>query len=80
MLKKLLKKDATTPDNARPSRRKFLTGAAAATGAAMATFPMFARAQEKKGAAKPAPAAPPTSPPAPSPEGEGSFRKSICLV
>ena len=34
------------------SRRKFLTGAAAATGAAMAAFPMIARAQDKKGDAK----------------------------
>ena len=46
MLKKLLKKEATSPDNARPSRRKFLTGAAAATtGAAITGFPMISVAQ-----------------------------------
>ena len=61
MLKKLLKKVATQQDRGGPSRRKFLTGAAAATGAAVAAFPMFAAAQDKKaepkGDAK-APAAP----------------------
>jgi hypothetical protein len=61
MLKKLLKKVAAPQDKGGPSRRKFLTGAAAATGAAMAAFPMFAGAQDKKadpkGDAK-APAAP----------------------
>jgi len=58
MLKKLLKKVATQ-EKAGPSRRKFLTGAAAATGAAMAAFPVFA--QEKKAEPKAeskAPAAP----------------------
>jgi len=59
MLKKLLKKQTTGPDNGLPSRRKFLTGAAAATGAAISAFPMFAGAQDKKKDAKaPAPAAP----------------------
>src|SRR5262249_50212920 len=57
MLKKLVKKIAMGPDRGGSSRRKFLTGAAAATGAALTAFPKFAAAQEKKGEAK-APAAP----------------------
>ena len=55
-----LKKEAPRQDDARPSRRKFLTGAAAATGAAVAAFPLFA--QEKKGDAKDAPKAAPAAP------------------
>ena len=61
MLKKLLKKVATRQDQGGPSRRKFLTGAAAATGAALTAFPMLAAAQDKKDAKAPeakAPAAP----------------------
>src|SRR5262245_10614774 len=58
MLKKLLKKVADKQNTGGPSRRKFLTGAAAATGAAVAAFPMFAAAQDKKDAKAPAPAAP----------------------
>jgi TRAP-type mannitol/chloroaromatic compound transport system substrate-binding protein len=57
MLRKLLKKAAARNSTGDPARRKFLTGAAAATGAAMAAFPVFTAAQEKKGDAK-APAAP----------------------
>jgi TRAP-type mannitol/chloroaromatic compound transport system substrate-binding protein len=58
MLKKIpLKKDATGAEKAGPSRRRFLTGAAAATGAALSAFPVFTRAQEKKAETK-APAAP----------------------
>ena len=46
MLKKFLKKPAQLPENESASRRKFLTGAAAATtGAAIAGFPMIAKAQ-----------------------------------
>jgi TRAP-type mannitol/chloroaromatic compound transport system substrate-binding protein len=46
MLKKFLKKPAQLPEKESASRRKFLTGAAAATtGAAIAGFPMIAKAQ-----------------------------------
>ncbi len=46
MLKKFLKKPAQLPATESASRRKFLTGAAAATtGAAIAGFPMIAVAQ-----------------------------------
>jgi len=46
MLKKFLKKPAALPEKEGASRRKFLTGAAAATtGAAIAGFPMIAKAQ-----------------------------------
>jgi len=46
MLKKFLKKPAQLPEREGASRRKFLTGAAAATtGAAIAGFPMIAKAQ-----------------------------------
>ncbi len=46
MLKKLLKKNARAPEQPSATRRKFLTGAAAATtGAAIAGFPMIAKAQ-----------------------------------
>jgi len=45
MLKKLLEKKAQVPEKSSGSRRKFLTGAAAATGAAIAAFPMIAKAQ-----------------------------------
>ncbi|MBI3936625.1 MAG: TRAP transporter substrate-binding protein [Betaproteobacteria bacterium] len=57
MIKKLLTKKPVE-SNPSASRRKFLTGAtAAATGAAMTAFPMFASAQAQKPAA-PAPAKP----------------------
>ena len=52
MFKKLLKKAITKPDNTSVARRRFLSGAAATTGAAIAAFPMLAAAQEKKGDAK----------------------------
>jgi TRAP-type mannitol/chloroaromatic compound transport system substrate-binding protein len=55
------KKDSKKVTQAKPdvSRRKFLSGAAAATtGAAIAAFPMFASAQEKKAPDTKAPAAP----------------------
>ena len=74
MLKKLLKKDATRQENERTSRRNFLTRAAATTGAAMAAFPMFAGAQEKKGDAKDAKAAPPAAPAVVSSAGATSMR------
>jgi len=46
MLKKFLKKSAQAPEQASVTRRKFLTGAAAATtGAAITAFPMIAKAQ-----------------------------------
>ncbi|HEY7742372.1 MAG TPA: twin-arginine translocation signal domain-containing protein [Burkholderiales bacterium] len=45
MLKKFLKKNANAPEQASATRRKFLTGAAAATGAAITAFPMIAKAQ-----------------------------------
>jgi TRAP-type mannitol/chloroaromatic compound transport system substrate-binding protein len=46
MLNKLLKKTAQSPEKASVSRRKFLTGAVAATtGAAITAFPMIAKAQ-----------------------------------
>src|SRR5688500_19815296 len=47
MFKKALDhKAATSPDSPRPNRRKFLTGAAAATtGAAITGFPMISVAQ-----------------------------------
>jgi TRAP-type mannitol/chloroaromatic compound transport system substrate-binding protein len=45
MLKKLLEKKALVPEKSSGSRRKFLTGAAAATGAAITAFPMIAKAQ-----------------------------------
>jgi TRAP-type mannitol/chloroaromatic compound transport system substrate-binding protein len=51
MLKKFLKKTAQGTEKAGASRRAFLSKAAAATGAAVAAFPMFAAAQDKKGAA-----------------------------
>lgn len=59
MIKKLLTKKPVE-SNPSASRRKFLTGAtAAATGAAMTAFPMFAGAQAQKPAAtKPAAPAP----------------------
>src|SRR5258706_8935632 len=54
------------------SRRKFLSGAAAATtGAAIAAFPMFASAQDKKGDAK---AAAPAAPAVVSSAGATSMR------
>ena len=46
MLKKFLNKNAQAPEQPSATRRKFLTGAAAATtGAAIAGFPMIAKAQ-----------------------------------
>ena len=46
MLKKFLNKNAKAPEQASATRRKFLTGAAAATtGAAITAFPMIAKAQ-----------------------------------
>jgi len=46
MLKKFLKKNANAPEQLSATRRKFLTGAAAATtGAAITAFPMIAKAQ-----------------------------------
>jgi len=46
MLKKFLKKNAQAPEQASATRRRFLTGAAAATtGAAITAFPMIAKAQ-----------------------------------
>ena len=45
MLTKLLKKNVKAPEQPSATRRKFLTGAAAATGAAITAFPMIARAQ-----------------------------------
>ena len=46
MLKKFLRKNAQAPQQASATRRKFLTGAAAATtGAAITAFPMIAKAQ-----------------------------------
>jgi TRAP-type mannitol/chloroaromatic compound transport system substrate-binding protein len=49
MLKKPLKKNVQ--DKSTASRRKFLTGAAAAAGAAMGAMPLIARAQAQKPAA-----------------------------
>ena len=46
MLKKLMNKKVEEKPTV--SRREFLTHAAATTGAAIAAFPMFASAQEKK--------------------------------
>jgi TRAP-type mannitol/chloroaromatic compound transport system substrate-binding protein len=69
-----LKKEPTKQVDQRPSRRRFLTGAAAATGAAVAAFPMFARAQEKKGDAKDAKAAAPAAPAVVSSTGPMSMR------
>jgi TRAP-type mannitol/chloroaromatic compound transport system substrate-binding protein len=45
MLKNLLKKKTQSPQKSSESRRKFLTGAAVTTGAAIAAFPMIAKAQ-----------------------------------
>jgi TRAP-type mannitol/chloroaromatic compound transport system substrate-binding protein len=46
MMKKFLSKNAKAPEQPSATRRKFLTGAAAATtGAAIAAFPMIAKAQ-----------------------------------
>jgi TRAP-type mannitol/chloroaromatic compound transport system substrate-binding protein len=46
MLKKFLKKNTKAPEQPSATRRKFLTGAAAATtGAAITAFPMIAKAQ-----------------------------------
>src|SRR5687767_13964528 len=45
MLKKLLNSKAQGTEKASVSRRKFLTGAAATTGAAITAFPMIAKAQ-----------------------------------
>jgi len=46
MLKKFLKKNVKAPEQPSATRRKFLTGAAAATtGAAITAFPMIAKAQ-----------------------------------
>jgi TRAP-type mannitol/chloroaromatic compound transport system substrate-binding protein len=45
MLKQLLKKNVKAPEQPSATRRKFLTGAAAATGAAITAFPMIAKAQ-----------------------------------
>ena len=46
MLKKFLNKNVKAPEQASATRRKFLTGAAAATtGAAITAFPMIAKAQ-----------------------------------
>ena len=46
MLKKFLKKNTNAPEQPSATRRKFLTGAAAATtGAAITAFPMIAKAQ-----------------------------------
>jgi TRAP-type mannitol/chloroaromatic compound transport system substrate-binding protein len=45
MFKKLLNTRAQGSEKAAVSRRKFLTGAAATTGAAIAAFPMIAKAQ-----------------------------------
>jgi len=46
MLKKFLKRNANAPEQPSATRRKFLTGAAAATtGAAITAFPMIAKAQ-----------------------------------
>jgi TRAP-type mannitol/chloroaromatic compound transport system substrate-binding protein len=46
MLKKFLNKNAKAPEQPSATRRKFLTGAAAATtGAAITAFPMIAKAQ-----------------------------------
>ena len=45
MHKKFLKKNAQAPEQASATRRRFLTGAAAATtGAAITAFPMIAKA------------------------------------
>ena len=62
MFKKLLKKVTKNADETSLARRKFLSGAAATTGAAIAAFPMLAAAQEKKGDAKDAKAAAPAAP------------------
>ena len=51
------------------SRRKFLAGAAVATGAAIAAIPMMARGQAPKSAAAPAPADAPPPAPEPAPTG-----------
>ncbi len=56
------------------SRRKFLSGAAAATGAAIAAFPMIARAQDKKVDAKAAAPAAPAAPAIVSSAGPNSMR------
>jgi TRAP-type mannitol/chloroaromatic compound transport system substrate-binding protein len=64
MLKKLLNNNAKTLDQPSAARRKFLSGAAATTGAAIAAFPMLAAAQEKKADTKAAPA--PDAKPAPA--------------
>jgi TRAP-type mannitol/chloroaromatic compound transport system substrate-binding protein len=56
MLKKLLKKRGKPEDQPSAARRKFLSDAAATTGAAIAAFPMLAGAQEKKADTKAAPA------------------------
>ena len=46
MLKKFLNQNAQAPEQPSATRRKFLTGAAAATtGAAITAFPMIAKAQ-----------------------------------
>jgi TRAP-type mannitol/chloroaromatic compound transport system substrate-binding protein len=45
MLKKLLVKKPQSAESASASRRKFLTGAAVTTGAAITAFPMIARSQ-----------------------------------
>jgi TRAP-type mannitol/chloroaromatic compound transport system substrate-binding protein len=45
MLKKLLNRKAQGTEKASVSRRKFLTGAAVTTGAAITAFPMIAKAQ-----------------------------------
>jgi TRAP-type mannitol/chloroaromatic compound transport system substrate-binding protein len=45
MLKKLLNRKVQGTEKASVSRRKFLTGAAATTGAAITAFPMIAKAQ-----------------------------------
>jgi TRAP-type mannitol/chloroaromatic compound transport system substrate-binding protein len=74
MLKKLLKKDATILEKDRPSRRRFLSGAAAATGAAMTAFPMFAAAQDKKDKDKKAAPAAPAAPAVVSSAGAQSMR------
>ncbi len=57
-------KKTTQPKPEVASRRRFLTGAAAATGAAIAAIPMIARAQAQKPAAAPAPATPAPAAPA----------------
>src|SRR6185503_50605 len=68
MLKKLLNKKAKMQDSTSATRRRFLSGA----GAAMATFPMLAAAQEKKADAPKADA--PKAPAVVSSTGPNSFR------